>query len=85
LAVDAGQWPTLGSILRSAGPEIWARDASAFAALTEMLRSNVGFDPVSVDALLAVDDQTAASAETPALVVGALGRLPEAKAAAQHN
>ncbi|MCC4248537.1 MULTISPECIES: helix-turn-helix transcriptional regulator [Microbacterium] len=85
LAADAAQWPTLGSILRSAGPEIWARDATAYAALVETLRTHVGFDPVSVDALLTVDSETAASAETPALVVGALGRLPEAKVAAQHN
>ncbi|MBT9606700.1 LuxR C-terminal-related transcriptional regulator [Microbacterium sp.] len=85
LAADAGQWPTLGSILRSTGPEIWARDSSAFTRLVETMRAHVGFDPVSVDALLTVDPDTAASAETPALVVGALGRLPEAKAAAQHN
>ena len=85
LAADASQWPTLGSILRSAGPEIWARDAAAFATLVATLRTHVGFDPVSVDALLAVDAETAASAETPAMVVGALGRLPEAKAAAQNN
>lgn len=85
LAADAGQWSTLGSILRSTGPEIWARDSSAFTRLVETMRAHVGFDPVSVDALLTVDPDTAASAETPALVVGALGRLPEAKAAAQHN
>ncbi|MCT2086702.1 LuxR C-terminal-related transcriptional regulator [Microbacterium enclense] len=85
LAADAAQWTTLGSIFRSAGSEIWARDAAAFGALVATLRAHVGFDPVSVDALLAVDPDTAASAETPALVVGALGRLPEAKAAAQHD
>lgn len=85
LAADAAQWPTLGSILRSAGPEIWARDSAAFSTLVATMRAHVGFDPVSVDALLAVDAETAASAETPALVVGALGRLPEAKTAAQHN
>lgn len=85
LAADAAQWPTLGSILRSAGPEIWARDSAAFSTLVATMRAHVGFDPVSVDALLAVDADTAASAETPALVVGALGRLPEPKTAAQHN
>ena len=85
LAADAAQWTTLGAILRSAGPEIWARDAAAFDALIREIRAHVGFDPVSVDALLAIDRETAVSAETPALVVGALGRLPEAKAAAQQN
>ncbi|WP_022879273.1 ATP-binding protein [Microbacterium sp. B19] len=85
LAVDAGQWSTLGSILRAAGPEIWARDASAFATLTEMLRSHVGLDPVSGNGMLAVVQQTAESAETSGIVVGALGRLPEAKASGQHH
>ncbi len=85
LAADAAQWSTLASILRSAGPEIWARDPLAFAGLVGMMRVHAGFEPISVDALLAVDPETAASAETPALVVGALGRLPEPKAAAQHH
>lgn len=85
LAASAGQWTTLADVLRSFGPEIWARDESVFSGLVRTLRENAPSDPRVLDALLSVDAETAASPETPAHVVGALGRLPDAKTAAAGN
>lgn len=85
LAADAGQWGTLAGVLRASGPEIWARDRDAFDRLVASLRAGAPSEPRVVDALLALDTETAASAETPAQVVGALGRLPDAKSAAAGN
>ncbi|MFJ4159003.1 LuxR C-terminal-related transcriptional regulator [Microbacterium testaceum] len=85
LAADAHQWTTLASVLRRSGPEIWARHVDGFARLLDHLRSNAPVSPVVVEALLALDPETAVSPETPGLVVSALGRLPDAKSAAAGN
>lgn len=85
LAADAGHWQTLASVLRASGPEVWARDVRAFDHLVAALRSSAPADPVAVDALLAVDPETASSPETPGFVVAALGRLPDAKTTASGN
>jgi len=85
LAADAAQWVTLASVLRSSGPEIWARDPAALRQLVTALRSRAGFEPLAIDALLALDPETATSTETPVTVVAALSRLPEAKAAARGD
>lgn len=84
-AADAGQWSTLAGVLRSSGPEIWARDEDGFARLVRTLREKAPAEPRVIDALLAVDTETAVSSETPSQVVGALGRLPDAKTAAAGN
>lgn len=85
LSADSGQWNTLAGVLRSAGPEIWARDREAFGRLVASLRNGAPAEARVVDALLALDAETASSPETPAQVVGALGRLPDAKTAAAGN
>ncbi|MEZ3157402.1 LuxR C-terminal-related transcriptional regulator [Microbacterium sp. BWR-S6Y] len=85
LAADAGQWSTLAGVLRASGPEIWARDRETFDRLVASLRTGAPTEPRVVDALLALDPETAISSETPAHVVGALGRLPDAKSAAAGN
>ncbi len=85
LAADAEQWATLAGVLRSAGPEIWARDAEGFRRLVALLRARAPKAPGVVDTLLALDPETAASPETPAAVVTALGQLPDAKSAASGN
>ncbi|MEV8241680.1 LuxR C-terminal-related transcriptional regulator [Microbacterium testaceum] len=82
LAADAGQWSTLASVLRSSGPEVWARDAESFRTLISALRSRGGSDPIVVDTLLTLDPETVTSSETPVAVISALSKLPEAKAAA---
>lgn len=85
LAADAQQWVTLAGVLRRSGPEVWARDSEGFARLLHQLRSGAPASPVIVEALLALDPDTAVSPETPALVVSALGRLPDAKSVAAGN
>ncbi len=85
LAADAHQWTTLASVLRRSGPEIWARHVDGFARLLDHLRSNAPASPVVIEALLALDPETAVSPETPGLIVSALGRLPDAKSAAAGN
>jgi LuxR family maltose regulon positive regulatory protein len=85
LAADAAQWDTLAAVLRSSGPEIWARDTASFHRLVTTLRTSAPAGPAVVDALLALDPETAASPDTPALVVTALGQLPDAKSAASGN
>ncbi|MCJ1706409.1 LuxR C-terminal-related transcriptional regulator [Microbacterium sp. VKM Ac-2923] len=85
LAADAEQWATLAGVLRSSGPEIWARDPDGFDRLVALLRTRGPVTPVIVDALLALDPATATSLDTPGLVVAALGQLPDAKSAASGN
>ncbi|MDF2990786.1 MAG: response regulator containing a CheY-like receiver domain and an DNA-binding domain [Microbacterium sp.] len=85
LAADAGKWMTLASVLRSSGAEIWGRDADVFRALIATLRSHASVEPLAVDTLLTLDPDTASSSETPVAVVSALGKLPEAKGAANGN
>lgn len=79
LAAAARQWDTLAGILRSSGPEIWARDAECLPGLLDELVSSAPATPHAVDALLALDPRTASSPETPALAVTALSHLPDAK------
>ncbi|WP_295781369.1 LuxR C-terminal-related transcriptional regulator [uncultured Microbacterium sp.] len=79
LAAAAHQWDTLATILRSSGPEIWARDAECLPALLDDLVSRAPSTPWAVDALLALDPRTAASPETPALAVAGLSQLPDAR------
>ncbi|WP_295789788.1 LuxR C-terminal-related transcriptional regulator [uncultured Microbacterium sp.] len=79
LAAAAHQWDTLATILRSSGPEIWARDAECLPTLLEDLVSRAPSTPEAVDALLALDPRTAASPETPALAVTGLSQLPDAR------
>ncbi|WP_150952986.1 LuxR C-terminal-related transcriptional regulator [Microbacterium testaceum] len=85
LAADAGQWSILARVLRSSGPEIWARNGEGFARLLSRLRSSAPTSPAAVEALLTLDPDTATSSETPGLVVSALSRLPDAKSAAAGN
>lgn len=85
LAADSGQWVTLASVLRSSGAEIWARDAAAFRSLIAVLRSHAGSEPIAVDTLLTLDAETATSSEVPAAIIGALGKVPEARAASHGN
>jgi len=85
LAADAGQWTTLASVLRASGAEIWARDVAVFHSLIAALRSHAGPEPIAVDTLLALDASTSTSSETPAAVISALSKLPEAKASAHGN
>lgn len=85
LAADAGQWNTLAGVLRSSGPEIWARDRDAFDRLVTALRLSGPAEPRVIGTLLALDAETASSPETPARAVGALGRLTDAKSAAAAN
>lgn len=82
LAADARQWTTLARVLRRSGPEIWARNADAFSRMLGQLRSNSSVSPVVVDALLALDPDTAASPETPSLAASVLSDLPDAKSVA---
>ena len=83
LAADAQQWTTLASVLRTSGPEIWARNTDGFRRSLEQLRSSASVSPVVVEALLALDPDTATSPDTPSLVASALSRLPEAKSSAE--
>lgn len=85
LAADAEQWATLAGVLRSSGPEIWARDPEGFRRLVSLLRTRAPMTPAVVDALLTLDPDTAVSLETPGLVVSALGQLPDAKSAASGD
>lgn len=85
LAADAAQWTTLAGVLRSSGPEIWARDPEGFERLVAQLRTRASMTPAVVDVLLMLDPVTATSLDTPALVVAALGQLPDAKSAASGN
>ncbi|MDQ1082998.1 MULTISPECIES: LuxR C-terminal-related transcriptional regulator [Microbacterium] len=85
LAADAEQWAVLADVLRSSGPEIWARDAEVFDRLVAILRTRAPKTPAVVDALLSLDPEMAASLDTPALVMAALAQLPDAKIAAASN
>lgn len=85
LAADADQWRTVASILRTSAPEIWARDEEAFAHVLARLRASSPTAPLAVEALLALDPETALSPETPGLAVAALNGLPDAKTAATGN
>ncbi len=85
LAADARQWTTLARVLSTSGPEIWARHTDGFSCLVGQLRSSAVDAPVVVEALLALDPDTAESPQTPALVISALNRLPEVKSVTAGN
>ncbi|MCD2168904.1 LuxR C-terminal-related transcriptional regulator [Microbacterium sp. JC 701] len=85
MAADAERWEMLASILRSSGPEIWARDKAAFSRLVGVLRTTAPLTPRTMDALLALDPQTACSAETPTAAVRVLTQLPDAKSASSTD
>ncbi|MBM3715406.1 MAG: hypothetical protein FJW64_06660 [Actinobacteria bacterium] len=85
LAQESRNWPGLASILRSAGPQIWLRDADAFAELVSALRLFGGTAPDVAEVLLTLDPEAAQSQDAPSLAVAALAKLPDTKTAAQTD
>lgn len=85
LAEDSKNWSALATILRSAGPQIWLRDAEAFTELVRALRRNGGTAPDVAEVLLTVDAETAQSQDAPSLAIAALAKLPDTKTAAQSD
>ncbi|MFJ4037405.1 LuxR C-terminal-related transcriptional regulator [Microbacterium sp. NPDC090007] len=79
LASAAHQWNTLAQILRSSGPEIWARDAHCLTGLLDDLVAHAPTTPQTVEALLSLDPRTASSTEAPALAVAALSQMSDAR------
>jgi len=82
LAADTGRWSTLTDILRSAGPDVWSRDAAAFGRLVDTLRARAEGDPVAWDTVLRLDPEASAAADAPNVSANALSRLPDARTAA---
>jgi LuxR family maltose regulon positive regulatory protein len=75
LAADLRQHTALTRILRSASPEIWARDANAFRRFVQVLRA-LPPSPQTLEVLLALDPSTATSSDTPTLAATLLEKVP---------
>lgn len=74
LAADLRQHTALTRILRSASPEIWARDANAFRRFVQVLRA-LPPSPPMLEVLLALDPSAATSSDTPTLAATLLEKM----------